>query len=127
MFPQPTTATLRVRSGTMTGSCAGELLPNLDEHACALGRRVAVERVVLDAHGAGVPDLDQRVDAVGDPRAAVAVHARDVRAGLLDVLQVDVEDAIGELVDGVDRVVALRRPPARVDGGAQRGRVADGR
>ena len=48
-------------------------------------------------------------------RAALAVHARDVRAGLLDVLQVHVEEAVGELVDRGDRVVALGRPPARVD------------
>src|SRR6188768_1647256 len=108
MFPQPTMATLRACSDTVTRLRARELLANLDEHARALRRGVAVERVVLDAHRSGVGDLDQCVDAVGDPRTSLSVHTRDVGPRLLDVLQVHVEEAVGELVDRVDRVVALR-------------------
>ena len=47
---------------------------------------------------ARVADVQERPDAVGDPRAAVAVHAGDVCARLLDVLQVHVEEAAGEIV-----------------------------
>ena len=94
MLPQPTTAT---RSALLTHGVAApvarELLADQGEHARALGGRVAVERLVLDGQRAGVAELEERVDAVGDPRAPLAVHARDVRSGLLDVLQVDVEAA----------------------------------
>ena len=96
-------------------SAVARLLPDEREPASALVGRVAVERLVLDAHRAGVVDREERVDAVGNLRAAFPVHARDVRARLLDVLQMHVEEAVRELVDRVDRVVSLRRPPARVD------------
>src|SRR5687767_14900225 len=114
MFPHPITAT-RSCSDTMTCFCPGELLPDTNEHASTLGRGVAVEGVVLDAYGTRVADREQLLDAGGDVRAALSVHTRDVRAGCLDVLQVDVEEPIGQVADRGDRVVALCRPPAGVD------------
>jgi hypothetical protein len=105
--------------------CARELLRDLREHAGALRSRVAVERLVLEAHRARVAELEECVHAVGDSRATLAVHARDVRARLLDVLQVHVEETVGQLADGVHRVVSLRRPPARVDRRPERAGIAD--
>ena len=80
MFPQPTTATQRLLRHGVLPAC-GELLANLREHARALGCRVAVERVVLDAHRARVADREKPVDAAADVRAALSVHTADVRVG----------------------------------------------
>src|SRR5262245_53489602 len=91
MFPQPTTATRSACSDT--APCLGdrELLPELREHAAAFGGRVAVVRLVLDGQCAHVAEVEESLDAVRDPRTPLSVHAGHVRAGLLDVLQVDVE------------------------------------
>src|SRR4249920_3173935 len=105
MFPQPTTATRSAVSDTAPRLRRRETLTDERESANALGGRVAVERMVLDAHRAGVVEGEQRVDTVENLRAAFPVHAADMRARLLDVLQVNVNEAVRELVCRGYRVV----------------------
>src|SRR4029453_19629530 len=125
MLPPPTITTRSACSGTVACSGGVELLPDKGERAGALRGRIAVERVMLDAHGAGVPEAEKRIDTVEDLGAPLAVHARHVRTRLFDVLQVHGEETVGQLVDGRDRVVPLRCPPAGVDRGAERVDDAD--
>ncbi len=83
---------------------------------------------MLDRQRAEVARAEQLVDAFRDPGDALAVHARDVRDGRLDILQVDEEEPLAEVADRLHRVVALRRPPAGVDGGTKNVvRIADQR
>src|SRR4249919_2206211 len=115
MFPQPTTATRSAVSDTAPRLRRRETLTDERESANALGGRVAVERMVLDAHRAGVVEGEQRVDTVENLRAAFPVHAADMRARLLDVLQVHVEESLRQRTNRENGVVRLGRPPAGVD------------
>ena len=81
----------------------------------ALARRIPVVRLVLDRERAVVAGGDEHLDAAVDVDDAGAVQAGHVLARPLDVLQVDVEQSLAELGEGVDGVVAVRRPPAGID------------
>ena len=115
MLPQPTIANRSGRSG-MIPRPRCQLRLDQAAHPDHLVGRIPVVRLVLDGQRAEIARVEELVDAVGDPGDALAVHARDVGSLRLDVLQVDEEEPLAEIADRLHRVVALRRPPAGVDG-----------
>src|SRR6476620_3116497 len=77
MLPQPTIANRSGMSGTIR-RLRRQLHLDQATHPDHLARRIPVERLVLDAEGARIAGVEERVDAVGDAGDALAVHARDV-------------------------------------------------
>src|SRR5262245_4577112 len=81
-----------------------------------LGARIVILRLVLDHERSLVPDSPERLHARLDVDDSLAPWAGVVwLSNPAHVLQVDVQDVLGEPGDRPDRVVPLRFPPARVD------------
>ena len=123
MLPQPTTATRNAPFRIIRLLLLFQVRLERLAHPDAFGRWIAVVGLVLDGQRAVVAQREERVDAALDVDATCAVRARDVLAGALDVLQVDVEEALAEVADRTHGVVAVRREPAGVDRRAEHVRV----